>query len=94
MVRNATIMDHNPSVSVPVLSEHKTDMHPNVSIVTRFLTRTCRAAIRRATIVSESATHTDKPYTMNGLSRGFGRGTKNLKITYLIMRNECRETSD
>ena len=50
-----------PTVSVPVLSEQRTDMHPRVSMVARFFTSTLRLAIRLATIVSESATQTGKP---------------------------------
>lgn len=49
-------------VRVPVLSEHNTDMQPSVSIVARFFTRTLRLAIRLATMVSDSATQTGKPY--------------------------------
>lgn len=51
-----------PAVRVPVLSEHKTDMHPSVSIVARFLTRTCRFDMRRAMIVNERATQTGRPF--------------------------------
>ena len=51
----------NPIVSVPVLSEHKTDIQPKVSIVARFLTRTLRFAIRFAMIVSDNATQTGRP---------------------------------
>jgi len=50
-----------PSVMVPVLSEHNTDMHPRVSIVARFLTRTCCFAIRLALIVSDKATQIGRP---------------------------------
>ena len=50
-----------PRVSVPVLSEQRTDMQPRVSIVARFLTRTLRFAMRLATMVKESATQTGRP---------------------------------
>ena len=39
-------------------------MQPKVSIVARFLTSTFRFAIRLATMVKESATHTGNPYVM------------------------------
>jgi hypothetical protein len=48
-------------VSVPVLSEHNTDMHPKVSIVARFLIRTLRFAMRLAMIVRDNATQTGRP---------------------------------
>ena len=51
-----------PIVSVPVLSEHSTDMQPRVSTVARFFTSTCLLAIFFATMVRESATHTGRPY--------------------------------
>lgn len=51
-----------PAVSVPVLSEHKTDMHPSVSTVAKFFTNTCRLAIRRAITVRERATQMGRPY--------------------------------
>ena len=56
-----------PTVKVPVLSEQSTDMQPKVSIVARFLTSTFRFAIRLATMVKESATHTGNPYVMIGV---------------------------
>ena len=56
--RKRTIL---PRVSVPVLSEQSTDMQPRVSIVARFLTRTLRFAILRATMVKDSATQTGRP---------------------------------
>ena len=52
-VEGATIF---PLVTVPVSSEHKTDMQPRVLIVVRFLTRTFRRAMTLAMIVSDSAT--------------------------------------
>lgn len=59
MTRELTIL---PAVKVPVLSEHKTDMHPRVSIVARFLTRTCRFDMRRAMMVKESAKQRGSPF--------------------------------
>ena len=56
-----------PTVKVPVLSEQSTDMQPKVSMVARFLTRTCRFAMRLATMVKESATQTGNPYVMIGV---------------------------
>jgi hypothetical protein len=52
-----------PIVNVPVLSEHKMDMQPKVSIVARFLTRMLRFAMRLAMMVSDKATQTGRPCT-------------------------------
>ena len=50
-----------PIVSVPVLSEQRTDMQPRVSMVARFLTRTLRRAMRLAMMVRERATQSGRP---------------------------------
>ena len=50
-----------PTVSVPVLSEHKTDIQPRVSIVARFFTKTLCFAMRFAMIVRDKATQTGNP---------------------------------
>jgi hypothetical protein len=50
-----------PTVRVPVLSEHNTDIHPRVSMVARFLTRTLYFAMRFAMIVRDRATQTGNP---------------------------------
>ena len=52
-----------PTVSVPVLSEHKTDMQPRVSIVARFFTKMLCFAMRFAMIVRDNATQMGKPCT-------------------------------
>ena len=46
---------------VPVLSEHKTDIQPKVSIVARFFTKVLCFAMRFAMIVRDKATQTGKP---------------------------------
>lgn len=51
-----------PRVRVPVLSEHKTDMQPKVSMVARFFTKTLCFAMRFAMIVRDKATQTGKPF--------------------------------
>ena len=56
--------DHYSGCEVPVLSEDNMEMHPSMSIVTRFLTRTWTLAMRRALTVSERATHTGRPYAV------------------------------
>jgi hypothetical protein len=50
-----------PVVKVPVLSEHRTDMQPRVSMVAKFFTKTLRFAIRLAMIVSDRATQRGRP---------------------------------
>jgi hypothetical protein len=50
-----------PTVRVPVLSEHKTDIQPKVSIVARFFTRMLCFAMRFAMMVRDKATQMGKP---------------------------------
>jgi hypothetical protein len=48
-------------VRVPVLSEHKTDMQPKVSMVARFFTKTLCFAMRLAMMVRDKATQMGNP---------------------------------
>ena len=50
-----------PTVRVPVLSEHNTDIQPKVSIVAKFFTRTLCLAMRFAIMVSDKATQMGNP---------------------------------
>jgi hypothetical protein len=77
-----------PVVKVPVLSEHKTDMQPSVSMVAKFFTKTLRFAMRLAMIVSERATQMGRPCnrTQNVADRSRCRNTN--------LGNESSQTAD